>query len=83
MKKKIINLKKEAWAASLHFFKKIGDYGTPYSCRICKKYHLSVKHAQREPSKEFIEEFEKWFGLPVLTDERYLNSKPSGISRGL
>ena len=75
--------RKKAWDASLYFFKKIGQYGTPYNCKVCKKYHLSVKHAQWEPSKEFVKEFEKWFGLPVLTDKKYLNSKPPVISRGL
>ena len=58
--------RQRAWQGSLFYFKKLGTYATPYKCKNCKKFHLTGKNAQPTPSKEFINEFNKWFGSEAI-----------------
>lgn len=58
--------KKIAWQNALYYFKTLGTYATPYKCFKCKKFHLTARFAQPIPSKEFIKDFNKWFGLKIF-----------------
>lgn len=58
--------RKQAWGVSFYFFKSYGWYQSPYKCVVCKKFHLTEKFATPEPSKEFVESFNQWFGNKIL-----------------
>lgn len=61
--------KKAAWRAALYFFKMLGTFSTVYTCKHCNKFHLTAKASQPSVPPEFIIELEKWFGMPLPTDE--------------
>ena len=66
-KSKVRYLKKQtAWQAALRYFKDLGTYTIPYKCRHCKKFHLTSKHPTQQPSPEFANEFNKWFGEVIF-----------------
>ena len=58
--------KKSAWESSVYFFKKRGTYSSPYRWFICKKFHLTSSKANPVMSKEFINNFNEWFGVKIL-----------------
>jgi hypothetical protein len=58
--------RQKAWTASVYMFTQHGWYNTPYRCKYCQKFHLTNKSAQPQPSKEFIERFNNWYGSEVL-----------------
>lgn len=64
--KRVYKSRKDAWMRSVYLFTQRGWYNSPYQCKRCKKYHLTQKRAQPQPSKEFIKAFNKWYGQEVL-----------------
>lgn len=58
--------RKKAWNYSLYLFTQHGFYGTPYKCKLCKRFHLTSKYAQFNPSRDFIQGFNDWYGEQIL-----------------
>lgn len=61
--------RRKAWHASVMMYIHKGWILAAYSCPWCSGYHLTTKDnfnvANFPP--EWIEEFEKWYGSPVLS----------------
>jgi hypothetical protein len=55
---------RSAWKASFYYFTTRGNYHTPYSCRYCKKFHLTSK-IFLPTSEEFIKNLANWFKIPL------------------
>ncbi len=62
-KKVQYNTKNQAVRASVYFFTKFGNYGSPYECKYCRYFHLTSKYPTQATNK-FIDELAEWFGLP-------------------
>lgn len=68
LKKVKYSNKEKAWKFSLYYFTQYGDYGEPYECPECSKFHLTTKRSSFSPSKQFVEGLEEWFGVPLSLD---------------